>query len=99
MFALVYLNIDDAKRYTAQRYLPKLIIENYNVIINGKNFCDHPHEFHIKPYKELRKLTPRKGEDYIIGWLLSYEYIKNHYRLKAVDLSRQKELDANPKAT
>ena len=67
MFALVYLNIDDAKRYTAQRYLPKLIIENYNVIINGKNFCDHPHEFHIKRYKELRKLTPRKGEDYIIG--------------------------------
>ena len=30
---------------------------------------------------------------------LSYEYIKNHHRLKAVDLSRQKELDANPKAT
>ena len=25
-------------------------------------------------------------------------YIKNHYRLIAVDLSRQKELDADPKA-
>ena len=30
--------------------------------------------------------------------MLVYEYIKNHYRLIAVDLSRQKELDANPKA-
>ena len=26
------------------------------------------------------------------------KYIKNHYRLIAVDLSRQKELDVDPKA-
>ena len=26
------------------------------------------------------------------------EYVKNHYKLIAVDLSRQKELDADPKA-
>ena len=32
------------------------------------------------------------------GWVLDYDYIKNHYRLIAVDLSRQKELDADPKA-
>ena len=30
--------------------------------------------------------------------LLIYDYIKNHYRLIAVDLSRQKELDADPKS-
>ena len=30
--------------------------------------------------------------------MLDYEYIKNHYRLIAVDLSRQKELDADSKA-
>ena len=30
--------------------------------------------------------------------LLDYEYIKNHYRFIAIDLSRQKELDADPKA-
>ena len=29
---------------------------------------------------------------------LDYGYIKNHYRLVAVDLSRQKELDADFKA-
>ena len=32
------------------------------------------------------------------GCYLDYEYIKNHYRLIAVDLIRQKELDADPKA-
>ena len=35
---------------------------------------------------------------YTTGCFLDYDYIKNHYRLTAVDLSRQKELDADPKA-
>ena len=30
--------------------------------------------------------------------MFDYEYVKNHYRLVAVDLSKQKELDADPKA-
>ena len=30
--------------------------------------------------------------------MLDFDYIKNHYRLIAVDLSRQKGLDADPKA-
>ena len=30
--------------------------------------------------------------------MLDYDYIKNHYRIIAVDLNRQKELDADPKA-
>ena len=31
------------------------------------------------------------------GCLLDYEYIKNHYRLIAINLSRQKELDVDSK--
>ena len=30
--------------------------------------------------------------------MLDYEYIKNRYKLIAIDLSRQKESDAGPKA-
>ena len=54
----------------------------------------------IKRYEEMRKLTTRQDEDYTTGCLLDYGYIKNHYRLIAVHLSRQKleELDADPKA-
>ena len=37
-------------------------------------------------------------EDYTTRCLFHYNYIKNHYRLIAVDLSRQKELDTDPKA-
>ena len=46
----------------------------------------------------MRKLTTGEGEDYTTGCLLNYEYIKNHYRFIAFDLSRQKEVDSDPKA-
>ena len=44
-----------------------------------------------------RNLTRKLVEDYTTTCLLDYEYIKND-RLVAVDLSRQKELDADFKA-
>ena len=39
-----------------------------------------------------------KGDDYTTGCLLDYQYFKDHYQLTAVDLSKQKELDADPRA-
>ena len=68
----------------------KGIIKNYNAIINGKNFCDWAIDSDIKRYEEIRKLITGQVEDYTTGCLLDYDYIKNHYRLIAVDLSRQK---------
>ena len=65
----------------------KGIIKNDNVIINWKNFYDQPIDSNIKSYEEIRKLTTGQGEDCTTGYLLDYEYIKNHYRLIAVDLS------------
>ena len=40
----------------------------------------------------------RKGEDYTTGSLLDYDYFKKHYKLVAADLSKQNELDPDPKA-
>ena len=90
MFVLINSNQDDyAKIYKSQRYfLSKGIIKNYNVIFNGKHFYDQPIDSDIKLYEEIKKLTTGQGEDYIGGCFLDYEYIKNHYRLTAVDLSR-----------
>ena len=79
-------------------YLPKRIIKNYNVISNGKSFYDEANRSDIKRYEEIRKLTTEQGEDHTTGCLLDYDYIKNYDRLIAVDLSRQKELDADAKA-
>ena len=94
LFVLVYSNEDVAsKKFKSKRYyLTKGIIKNYNVIINGKNFYNQPPDS-----EEIRKLKTEQGEDYTTVYLLDYEYIKNHYRLIAVYLRRQKELDADPK--
>ena len=52
----------------------------------------------MKRYEEIRKLKTGQGEDHTTGCLLDYDYLKNHQRLIAVYLSRQKELDTDPKA-
>ena len=88
----------NAKRFKYWRYyLPKRIIDNCNIIINGKNFYDQPIYSDTKRFEEIRKLTTGQGEDHTTGCLLDYDHIKNDYRLIAVDLSRKKELDADPK--
>ena len=100
MFVLVYsIQDDNARRFKARRYyLPKDIIDNYNVIINGNIFNDQAIDSDIKRYEKIRILSTGQGEDYTTVFLLDYDYINNDYRLIAVDLSRQKELDVNPKA-
>ena len=90
---------DNTKRHRAQRYyLPNGIIKNYNIIINGKKFYDQQIDCDTKRHKEIKKLKTRQGEDCTTGCLLDYGYVKNHCWQIAVDLSRQKELDAYPKA-
>ena len=64
------------------------------MIINGRNFYDQAIDSDIKRYKEIRKLTTEQGEDCTTGCLLDYDYIKNHYGLIAVVLSRQENSDA-----
>ena len=100
LFVLVDLTRDnDVKRFEDQRYyLPGVIMKNYNLIVNEKIFYDQPSDFDIIRHKEIRNLTIGQGEDYTVGSLPDHKYIKNHYGLIAVDLIRQKELDADPKA-
>ena len=52
-----------------------------------------------KSMMKLEKLQQGKGDNYTTGCLLDYQYFKDHYQLIAVDLSKQKELDANPRAS
>ena len=86
--------IENNKKYI----LPRGEIKNYNVLIDRRNFDDQPINDIIKQYDEVRKVSTRYGDDYTTGCLLDYAYFKDHYRLFAVDLSKQKTLDADPRA-
>ena len=100
MFVLVYINEgNNVKRFNDRKsYLPKDIINNYNVISNEKNFFDQAIDSGTKRYEEIRKLTTGRSEGHITGSLLDYDYVKDHYRLIAVDSSRQIRLIADPKS-
>ena len=78
LFILVYTNQDDnARKFKTRRYyLPKEILDNYDVIIKGKNFYNQPIDSDIKQYEEIRKLTTGQGEYYTTGSLLDHDYIK-----------------------
>ena len=103
LFVLAFDNTENGdkkvKRDSHRKYfLPRVDITNSNVLIDGKNFYDQPINDQIKKYDEIRKLATGKGDNYATGCLLDYQYFKDHYQLIAVDLSKQKELDADPKA-
>ena len=79
-------------------YLRRIDLEKYNIIIDGRNFYDNPIESDMEKYRELKKVMIGKREDYTTGSLLDFNYFDKHYKLVAVDLSKQKELDADPRA-
>ena len=90
---------DQPTRNEQQKYyLPRIDLEKYYVIIDGRNFYDNPMESDIEKYRESKKVMIGKGEDYTTGYLLDFNYFDKHYKLVAVDLSKQKELDADPRA-
>ena len=79
-------------------FVPRVDITSYNVLIDGRNFYDQPINDSIRKYDEIRKIATGKGDNYATGCLLDYDYFKKNYQLIAVDLSKQREIDADPRA-
>ena len=63
-----------------------------------ETFFDQPIDSMSKTYENIRKIATGKGHDYTTGCLLGYSYFKENYKMITVDLSRQNELDADPRA-
>ena len=103
LFVLAYFIADGGNdeagiKSNKKYFLPRGEIKNYNVLIDGRNFYDQPINDIIKQYDEIRKVSTGYGDDYTTGCLLDYAYFKDHYRLIAVDLSKQKALDVDQRA-
>ena len=87
------------KRDSHRKYFfPRVNMTNHNVLIDGRNFYDQPISNQIKTYDDIRKIETGKGDGYTTVCLLDYQYVKDHYQFVAIDLSKQKELDADPRA-
>ena len=52
--------IKDNKRY----FLPRGEINNYNILIDGRNFYDQPINDLVKHYNEVRKVPTGQDDDY-----------------------------------
>ena len=106
MFILAYDNTTDNNDHNNQvsinsfkkYFLARVKIENWNIEIDGRNFYDQPINDSIKQYDEIRKISTGQGDDYTTGCLLDFAYFEKNYRLIAADLSKQKALDADPRA-
>ena len=74
-------------------YVPKVEIKDFNVLIDGKPFFEIPVKNKEETYEAI--MTIIMTVDYTTGNLLDYEYFSKHYKLIAIDLSKQTELE-NP---
>ena len=92
LFVLSFEN--NAHQTSYKRYfLPTVTIKDYNVMIDGKNFLGQPVKNNLRTYDNYVK---SQGDDYTSGCLLRHVYFKHYYKMIAIDLSKQQELD--PKA-
>ena len=66
-------------------------------MIDGKNFFNQLVKNDKVTYENIRKISTRQGDDYTTGCLLDYTYFEKYYKMIAVDLSKQRVLDADPK--
>ena len=62
-----------------------------------KNFFDQPIKNNKITYESTRKIATGWGDDYTTCCLLDYAYFRDAYKIIAIYLSKQQELDADRK--
>ena len=71
-------------------YVPNVKIRGFNVLIDGKSSFDLP----VKNEEEASEkiIGMSRNNDFTTDNLLDFAYFKEHYRLIAIDLSKQTKL-------
>ena len=67
-------------------------------MIDAQNFFHQPVKYNLMTHNSIRKIATGQGDDYKTGCLLDWGYFKNHYKMIAIDLSKQQALDPDIKA-
>ena len=85
LFVLSYA-IDDNnhnRQSYSQFYLPKVMVKDYNVIIDKLAFFDLPIKTEEEAYEKIIDIN--RNNEYTTGNLLDYNYFQKYYRLIAID--------------
>ena len=85
LFVLAYQTADDRQSFS-QFYLPRVMVKDFNVIINKLAFFDLPIKAEKEAYEKIIDIS--KNNEYTTGNLLGYDYFKKYYKLIAIDLSK-----------
>ena len=89
LLVLSFENEEDRTSFS-KYYTPKVEIKDFNVLVDGKSFFDVPVKTKEEAYERIIEIS--KNNDYTTGNLLDYEHFSKHYKLIAIDLSKQIEL-------
>ena len=92
LFVLAYQNADDRHSFS-QFYLPNVMVKDYDVIIDKLALFDLPIKTEEEAYEKIIDIS--RNNEYTTGNLLDYDYFKKHYKLIAIDLSKQQVLQEN----
>ena len=92
LFVLAYQNVDDRQLYD-EFYLPKVMVKDYNVIIDKLAFFELPIKTEEEAYEKIIDIS--RNNEYTTGNVLDYDYFKKYYKLIAIDLSKQQVLQEN----
>ena len=82
LFVLAYQTADNRHSYS-QFYLPKVMVKDFNVIIDKLAFFDLPIKTEEETYEKI--LDIGRNNEYTIGNLLDYDYFKKCYKLIAIN--------------
>ena len=69
------------------------MVKDYNGIIDKLAFFDLPIKTEEEAYEKIIDIT--RNNEHTTGNLLDYDYFKKHYKLIAIDLSKQQALQEN----
>ena len=83
-------NNTDSRYSFSNYYVPKVKVNDFNVLIDGKSFFDLPVKNDEEAYEKIIDMS--NNSDYTTGELLHYAYHKKHDRLIAIDLSKQTKI-------
>ena len=74
LFVLAYQNADDRQSFS-QFYLPKVLVKDFNVIIDKLEFFDLPIKTVEEAYEKIIDIC--RSNEYTTGNFLDYDYFKN----------------------